>query len=120
MAEDREEAEDQIVGNPRLPLKSMKIKALFSKTGDMRFISHLDLMRLFQRALRRAQLPVTISQGFSPHLKISIARALKLGVESDSEELTINMSDTVAPEIIKRSLNDRLPQGVRIKEIKEF
>ena len=98
----------------------MKIKAVFSKTGDMKFISHLDLMRLFQRALRRADLPVTISQGFSPHLKISIARAMKLGIESDSEELTINMSEVVAPEIIKRSLNDKLPGGIRINQIKEF
>ena len=98
----------------------MKIKSVFSKTGDMRFISHLDLMRLFQRALRRAGLPVTISQGFSPHLKISIAKALKLGAESYSEELTINMSEMVAPGLIMQLLNDNLPGGVRIKEIKEF
>jgi radical SAM-linked protein len=98
----------------------MKIKAVFSKTGDMRFISHLDLMRLFQRALRRAALPVAISQGFSPHLKISIARAMKLGIESDSEELTINMSAPERPEAVMRLLNDKLPEGVRIKQIKEF
>jgi radical SAM-linked protein len=98
----------------------LKIKAVFSKTGDMRFISHLDLMRLFQRALRRAALPVAISQGFSPHLKISIARAMKLGIESDSEELTINMSAPERPEAVMRSLNDKLPEGVRIKQIKEF
>ena len=97
----------------------MKVKAIFSKIGDMRFISHLDLMRLFQRALRRAGLPVTISQGFSPHLKISIARAMKLGVQSDSEELTISMSEVVAPGLIMQSLNDKLPQGVRINQIKE-
>ncbi len=98
----------------------MKIKAMFSKTGDMRFISHLDLMRLFQRALRRAMLPVTITKGFSPHLKISIARALKLGIESESEELVINMSEEKDLVIIKRSLNDNLPYGIRIKEIEEF
>ena len=98
----------------------MKVRAVFSKTGDMRFISHLDLMRLFQRALRRAGLPVTISQGFSPHLKISIARALKLGTESDSEELTFNLSEAMTPDIIMQSLNDNLPEGVRINQIKEF
>ena len=98
----------------------MKVKAIFSKTGDMRFISHLDLMRLFQRALRRANLPVAISQGFSPHLKISIARAMKLGIESDCEELTVNMSEAAAPGIIMQSLNDNLPVGVRINQIKEF
>lgn len=86
----------------------------------MRFISHLDLVRLIQRALRRADLPVTISQGFSPHLKISILRALKLGVESESEELVVNMSGQVPLDIIKGSMNDKLPQGIRIKETKEF
>lgn len=92
----------------------MKIEAVFSKTGDMRFISHLDLMRLFQRALRRADLPVTITQGFSPHLKISIKRALKLGVESMDELLTISMSKPVDIPIFVESLNKNLPHGIRI------
>ena len=85
----------------------------------MRFISHLDLMRLFQRASRRASLPVTITKGFSPHLKIGTARALKLGVESESEELVIDMSEKIAPDLIKENLNKNLPDGIRIKEIKE-
>ena len=97
----------------------MKIQAIFSKTGDMRFISHLDLMRLFQRALRRADLPVAISKGFSPHLKISIKRALKLGVESECEELTVHMERAAGPELFKESLNRNLAQGARIKECKE-
>jgi radical SAM-linked protein len=98
----------------------MKIKAVFSKAGDMRFISHLDLVRLFQRALRRAMLPVTITKGFSPHLKISVARALKLGIESESEEVFINMSEEKDLNRIKQSLNDNLPDGIRIKEVEEF
>jgi radical SAM-linked protein len=98
----------------------MKLKAVFSKTGDIRFISHLDLMRLFQRVIRRADLPVVITQGFSPHLKISITRALKLGIESGSEELVMSMREAVAPDVISRSMNSKLPGGIRIKEIKEF
>lgn len=98
----------------------MKIKAIFSKTGDIRFISHLDLMRLFQRAIRRAGLPVVITKGFSPHVKISIVRALKLGIESGSEELIIHMNEAVAPDITLLSLNSKLPAGIRIKEMKEF
>ena len=92
----------------------MRIEAKFSKTGEMRFISHLDLMRLFQRALRRADLPVTITQGFSPHLKISINRALKLGVESLDEALTVHMSKAVRPTLFIELLNKNLPEGVRI------
>ncbi|MCX5667182.1 MAG: TIGR03936 family radical SAM-associated protein [Candidatus Omnitrophica bacterium] len=87
---------------------------MFSKTGDMRFISHLDLMRLFQRALRRADLPVTITRGFSPHLKISINRALKLGVESLDEALTVHMSKKIEPALFTELLNKNLPEGVRI------
>ena len=98
----------------------MKMESRFSKTGDMRFISHLDLMRLFQRALRRADLPVSITQGFSPHLKISIKRALKLGTESFDEALTVHMSKTVKPALFIELLNKNLPEGVRIAKAEEI
>ena len=95
---------------------SRKLKIIFSKSGDMRFISHLDLMRLFQRASRRACLPVTITKGFSPHLKISITKALKLGLESFNEEAFIYMDKMIDPEEFKDSMNDNLPGGIRIKK----
>ena len=98
----------------------MKIGSTFQKTGDMRFISHLDLMRLFQRALRRADLPVTITQGFSPHLKISINRALKLGTESLNEALTVHMSKSVQPALFIELLNKNLPKGVRIAKAEDI
>ena len=97
----------------------MKIKAIFSKTGDIRFISHLDLMRLFSRALRRACLPVVITKGFSPHFKLSIKRALKLGIESENEEIDIDMAQKIEQNFFMESLNKNLPDGVRIKESKE-
>lgn len=97
----------------------MKIGSIFQKTGDMRFISHLDLMRLFQRALRRAGLPVTITQGFSPRLKISINRALKLGAESFDEALTVHVSERVEPALFVQLLNKNLPEGVRITKSEE-
>lgn len=98
----------------------MKIGSTFQKIGDMRFISHLDLMRLFQRALRRADLPVTITQGFSPHLKISINRALKLGAQSLDEALTVHLSKRVKPAIFIELLNKNLPEGVRIVKAEEI
>ena len=98
----------------------MKIGSTFQKTGDMRFVSHLDLMRLFQRALRRADLPVTITQGFSPRLKISINRALKLGVESLDESLTVHMSTRVEPALFTELLNKNLPDGVKIAGAQEI
>jgi len=90
------------------------LKIIFSKKGDMRFVSHLDLMRLFQRASRRAGLPVTVTKGFSPHLKISIAKALKLGLESDGEEATFYMDKTVTPQNFIDSINAKLPEGIRV------
>lgn len=91
------------------------MKVVFSKTGDMRFISHLDLVRLFQRSSRRANIPVTITKGFSPHLKISIAKALKLGLESLHEEAVFSLESEIAPDEFMRSMNLNLPNGVRIE-----
>ncbi|MFH1190560.1 MAG: TIGR03936 family radical SAM-associated protein [Candidatus Omnitrophota bacterium] len=87
---------------------------MFSKTGDMRFISHLDLMRLFHRALRRAGLPSTITKGFSPHIKMSIRKALKLGIESASEEAVFYMDEKLSPQEFIDRINAKLPDGVRV------
>ena len=95
------------------------MKVTFSKTGDMAFISHLDMMRLFQRASRRACLPVTLTQGFSPHLKISITRALKLGLESSSEEAVFHMDHAMQPQEFIDGINAKLPEGVKIVNASE-
>jgi len=94
----------------------MKIEAMFCKKGVLRHISHLDIVRLFQRAVRRAGLPVTISQGFTPHYRISFANALKLGKESEGEKVAFNIDGWVDPEEFKNRINEKLPEGIRIKE----
>ena len=86
----------------------------------MRFISHLDLVRLFQRALRRAGLPVTITKGFSPRLKVSITKALKLGLESDHEEAVICTDEPIDMKNFMESLNKQLPEGVKITGAEEI
>ena len=78
----------------------------------------MDLMRLFQRALRRANLPIFITNGFNPHPKFSIKRALKLGVESEYEEAVFYLQKMVLPEEFKKRLNEQLPEGVKIKDAK--
>ena len=83
----------------------------------MKYISHLDLMRLFMRALRRADLPLKMTEGFSPHPKLSIKRALKLGVESDNEEATILLRELVSPEEFRQRLQKQLPEGIEIKNV---
>ena len=94
-----------------------KINFTFTKKDFVKYISHLDLMRLFSRALRRAEIPVKITQGFSPHLKFSIKRALKLGVESDNEEAAVALNALIKPEEFRAKLQKEIPEGIFIKQV---
>ncbi|MFH0763728.1 MAG: TIGR03936 family radical SAM-associated protein [Candidatus Omnitrophota bacterium] len=98
----------------------MKIKAVFEKKRDMRFVSHLDLVRLFQRASRRGGLPVSITKGFSPRLKINITRALKLGIESEGEEAIFFLDKPVGLSDFINRINEKLPEGVKVKTAEEI
>lgn len=97
----------------------MKIvyQAVFTKTGWMRYISHLDLLRLFNRALRRSGFKLYLSKGFSPRPFISVRKALKLGIESSNEDMEFALEENVKPLKLKESLNRQLPEGVRIAEV---
>jgi radical SAM-linked protein len=81
----------------------------FSKLGRARFLSHLDTMRVFQRALTRADIPMMYSQGFNPHMKISIAFPLPLGAESVCEMIDLKLEYPVSG--IADKLNAALPEG---------
>jgi radical SAM-linked protein len=94
-----------------------RVSFSFSKKGLMRYISHLDLMRLFMRAMRRAELPLKMSEGFSPHPKLSLKRALKLGVESEHEEASIVLRFPVEPADFKDRLQKKLPEGIEVKDV---
>ncbi|MCM8791773.1 MAG: TIGR03936 family radical SAM-associated protein [Candidatus Omnitrophica bacterium] len=94
-----------------------KINFTFAKKEQMRFISHLDLMRLFIRAMRRADFPLKYTQGFHPHPKFKIKRALKLGIESENEEAEVILTEFLKPEIFKKKLQEQLPEGIFIKEV---
>ena len=93
-------------------------RALFEKTGNAVWISHLDLMRLFQRAFKRAGLPLTHTQGFNPRPSVSIALPLSVGVESCCELLDFDLDQVNVPcdEIMER-LNDALVEGVRVLSV---
>lgn len=94
-----------------------KISFIFAKKGKMKFISHLDLIRLFIRAMRRADFPLKYTQGFSPHPKFRIKRALKLGIESESEEAEVILTEFLSPEDFRERLQKELPQGIEIKDV---
>lgn len=83
----------------------------------MVYISHLDLMRLFQRALRRAEIPVAITGRFNPHPKISITPAVKLGKESTDLEANIYLSEPIDEQEFKIKLQEQLPEGIDILDI---
>ena len=92
-------------------------RALFEKVGTARFISHLDLMRLFQRAFKRAGLPLTHTQGYNPRPSVSIALPLSLGAESHCELLDFDLESPVPPEGIRDRLNAALIDGIRVREV---
>lgn len=93
-----------------------KIKIKYTKGEEIKFISHRDLMRLFQRAIRRADLPIAYSQGFNPHMKISWGQALKVGKSSEAEFATLQFEGWVKPAQVMQELNKTLPKGVEILE----
>lgn len=97
----------------------MKLEARFSKKGILKYISHLDVLRLFQRAVRRAHLPVTLSQGYTPHYRISFLNALKLGVESEQEQAVFMMDTSIGPEEFMLRINEKLPEGIKVLECKK-
>lgn len=93
-------------------------RALFEKTGNAVWISHLDLMRVFQRGFKRAGLPLTHTQGFNPRPSVSIALPLSVGIESHCELLDFELEGEKIPntEILER-LNQNLVSGIRILSI---
>ena len=88
----------------------------FSKQGDLRYVGHLDLQRLIERALRRSNLPIRYSQGFNPKVRLNLASALPLGQESQSEVMDFWLEELVQPEAVAMTLNEALPVGVRVLE----
>ncbi len=92
----------------------MKIRIKFRKYGVMKFIGHLDIMRYFQKAMRRAEIDICYSEGFSPHQIMSFASPLGVGITSDGEYLDIEVNSTLSTEDALRALNDTMVEGVEI------
>lgn len=93
----------------------MKARIKFSKTGSMRFIGHLDVMRYFQKAFRRADIALSCSQGFSPHQIMSFASPLGIGLSSDAEYLDIVLEDGESVDGFVPRLNAVMNDEIRVK-----
>jgi len=91
-----------------------KLRLRFSKTGKLRFIGHLDFLRVFQQMIRRSGLPIAYSQGFNPHQIISFALPLPLGMESVHDYADITLTANVPTDEIIKKLNDAAPQGLTV------
>lgn len=89
-----------------------KVRAKFTKTKNSKYISHLDLMRLFQRAFRRAKIDLKHTEGFNPQPKIAFATALSLGTSSDGEYVDVEVEKEIAIEKFIEDINSVLPEGV--------
>ena len=98
-------------GNKNVPAK-MRVK--FSKTGEMRYLSHNELLLSIFRALKRAKIPIVYSAGFHPHPKMSFGPALAAGVEGLNEYFDIGMSVIMSPSDFSARLNAELPEGLKI------
>jgi len=95
----------------------MRVRITFSKLGALRYTGHLDLHRLWERAMRRADLPLSYSQGFHPQPKISLASALPLGFSSRGEMLDVRFNEEIPTDEIASRLKDNLPPDIQITQV---
>lgn len=92
----------------------MKIRIKFAKTGSMKFIGHLDVMRYFQKVMRRADVDIMYSEGFSPHQKMSFAAPLGVGLTSLGEYFDIDVHSSDSSEEMLRRLNETMVEGIEV------
>lgn len=98
----------------------LKARIKFRKNGVMKFIGHLDIMRYFQKALRRAEIPVAYSGGFSPHMIMSFANPLGVGVTSDGEYFDIELRDKITSKEAIERLNQQMVEGMEVVNFVEI
>lgn len=98
----------------------MKVRVKFSKTGAMKFIGHLDIMRYFQKAVRRAKIDIAYSGGFSPHMIMSFAAPLGVGVTSEGEYFDMELRSADSSKEMERRMNDTMVEGIRIISIRQI
>ena len=95
----------------------MKVRIKFSKEGPIKFIGHLDVMRYFQKAIRRADIDIAYTTGFSPHQIMSFASPLSVGHESIGEYFDVELHSIVSEEDMKNRLNSVMVEGIQIQDV---
>lgn len=102
---------------PPPPPTVQRLRIRYAKRGRLRFVSHRDFARAFERALRRSGVPMAFSAGFSPHPKISYVGAAPTGSASEAEYLEIGLQTESDPEQVRAALDEALPEGLDILEV---
>ena len=102
--------------NPQLPIVQ-KLRIRYAKRGRLRFTSHRDFARAFERAVRRAKVPIGFSSGYSPHPKISYANASPTGAATEAEYLEIGLTRACDPDAVRADLDASLPPGLDVIEV---
>jgi radical SAM-linked protein len=98
---------------------SARMRLRFGKSGAMRYLSHLELLTVFTRAVSKAGVPILFSQGFHPHPRFSFATATSVGVESVAEYMDMFVEDGIPAEEVQRRLNAVLPAGLKILDAEQ-
>jgi radical SAM-linked protein len=96
-----------------------RLRITFSRGAQVKYISHLDITRMWERVFRRAGIPLAYSQGFSPHAKVSIAAPLAMAVTADAELLDVELDRRMDPEYAMRCVRQQLPPGFEVSEVEE-
>jgi radical SAM-linked protein len=94
-----------------------RLRIKFSRGEEVKFISHLDIMRLWQRIFIRAGVPLAYSAGFNPHPRISLAAPLALGVTSEAELMDVMLSKWSSPHAFSAAVSRQLPRGIEIDQV---
>lgn len=94
-----------------------RLRIRFCRGQEVKFISHLDILRLWQRALHRAEIPLAYSEGFNPHPRISLAAPLPIGVTSQAELMDTLCTQPVSPHFFTAALSRQLPPGIEILQV---
>lgn len=100
-------------------MKVQRLRITFSRGEEVKYITHLDLMRFWERALRRAGIPLAYSEGYSPHPRLSLAAPLAVGVTSSGELMDVYLSQRITPHHFLKEVSKQLPPGIDIHEVRE-
>jgi len=100
-------------------MKAQRLRVTFTRGDELKYITHLDLMRMWERALRRAEIPLAYSEGFSPHPQIALAAPLPVGVTSEAELMDVFLEEVMQPRAFAERVAPQLPPSVQIVRVAE-